>query len=157
VTRYVLDTNVASESLNPRPDPVCKAWLANQDPATLHLTAATVAKFRYGVALARRRGKANLAILEAKLAVVEAANEILPLDGAAAAILGEFWAHPDLLDFVVTQPAARQLAHGGDLLIAAIAIRHGATIVTRDIADYQRIAAYGAPIRLYDPFTGAAH
>jgi predicted nucleic acid-binding protein len=148
-----LDTNVASESLNPQPDPVCKAWLIQQDPGSLHLTAGTIAEFRYGLALARRRGKANLALLEMKLEHLQAANEILFLDAAAAAILGELWASSELLDFVATQPKARQLAHGCDLLIAAIAIRHDATIVTRDIADYQRISTYGVPLRLYDPFT----
>ncbi len=98
-----------------------------------------------------------MAVLEAKLAAVEAANEILPLDSASAVILGELWASPGLLDFVVTQPAARQLAHGGDLLIAAITIRHDATLVTRNVPDFQRIAGYGVPLRLYDPFTGTPH
>jgi predicted nucleic acid-binding protein len=96
--RYVLDTNVASETLNPRADPHCVAWLAKQASETLFLTAASVAELHYGVALARRRGKANVAALQSRVAAIEASAGILPLDFEAGIILGELWASPALLD-----------------------------------------------------------
>lgn len=155
MTKYVLDTNVASEILRPRPDPAVSAWLMQQMPQDICLSAGTVAELHYGLELARRRGRADMAALEVKVGRLVAAAEILPLDAAAAAILGRLWANPDLLTFLVTQPAARQVASGGDLLIAAIAIRPDATLVTRDTADFQRIGAMDGGLRLHDPFAAA--
>ena len=46
----VLDTNVLSEPLRPRPDPRVITWLDAQVPETLHVTTITLAELRYGIA-----------------------------------------------------------------------------------------------------------
>ena len=46
----VLDTNVVSELMRPRPDERVLAWVREQPVATMAITAVTVMEIRYGIA-----------------------------------------------------------------------------------------------------------
>ncbi|MFN9279315.1 MAG: PIN domain-containing protein, partial [Betaproteobacteria bacterium] len=47
----LLDTNVVSEPLRPKPSPAVEAWINAQPLETLFLSAVTVAELRAGMAL----------------------------------------------------------------------------------------------------------
>ena len=46
---FLIDTNVISEWLKPRPEPRVVAWLAGVDEDRVHVSAVTVGELRYGV------------------------------------------------------------------------------------------------------------
>ena len=47
----VLDTNVVSEAMKPRPHPALQAWLNDQAVETLYLSSVTLAELLFGVAV----------------------------------------------------------------------------------------------------------
>lgn len=47
----LLDTNVVSEVMRPKPSPGVVAWLAEQHPQHVHLSAITIAEIHFGLAL----------------------------------------------------------------------------------------------------------
>ena len=47
----LLDTNVVSELMRPKPDPGVAAWLAKQSAANVFISVITEAELRYGVAI----------------------------------------------------------------------------------------------------------
>jgi predicted nucleic acid-binding protein len=49
VTRYLLDTNIVSEALKPRPSPAIVEWLQDQDDTHLFIATLTVAETWRGV------------------------------------------------------------------------------------------------------------
>jgi hypothetical protein len=49
VTRYLLDTNIVSEALKPRPSATIAEWLVRQDIANLFIATLTVAEIWRGV------------------------------------------------------------------------------------------------------------
>jgi hypothetical protein len=81
----VLDTNVISEPLKPRPSEAVVRWLDAQDPETLYLTAVTLSEVLIGIALLpagkRKRGM-ELAAQSLQLRLF--ANRFLSFDRKAA-------------------------------------------------------------------------
>jgi predicted nucleic acid-binding protein len=125
----ILDTNVFSELLRPAPEPRIEAWLAAQDGADVYLTAITEAELRYGVAImanGRRRGA--LAAAVDRILREDFITRILPFDSAAAQVYATIGA--------ARRTAGRPIAQA-DCQIAAIARAHGATVATRNIADFE--------------------
>ena len=60
MTRYLLDTNIVSEALKPRPSPAIVEWLQGQDDTDLFIATLTVAETWRGVLMTpsgRRRGE----------------------------------------------------------------------------------------------------
>lgn len=48
---FILDTNVVSELMRPRPDPVIESWFAEHATSSLFLTAVSEAELRIGLAV----------------------------------------------------------------------------------------------------------
>lgn len=125
---YVLDTNVVSELRKirlGRADKNLARWAEGVDPADLYLSAITVQELEIGVLLAERRDPAQGALLRTWLEghVLPAfAGRILPVDSAVAQRSAALHV-PDPRPF-------------RDSLIAATALVHGMTIVTRNLADF---------------------
>jgi len=139
---FLVDTNVISEARKGRrADPgVLGFWAdaARQD-APLFLAAVTIGELRRGVELIRHRGDHQQAqLLEDWLEQVLSAyrERVLVLDGDAAQLWGRLR---------VPDPH-----HAIDKQIAAIALLHDLTVVTRNTADFA-----GTGVRLLNPFTGA--
>lgn len=135
---FVLDTNVVSEPLRPRPNPDVVAWLDRQVVETLYLTSIGLAELRFGVAAlpsGRRRDRLGERIEE--LAVLFA-GRILPFDEAAS------------VAYAALRARAR---HRGESIgitdgyIAAIATAHRYAVATRDRAPFE-----AAGLRVIDPF-----
>jgi hypothetical protein len=133
----VLDTNVVSESLKPKPDPAVIAWLDRQAPATLYLAAPSLAELLLGVELLpngkRRQGLA--AGLEQLIAAFFGPR-ILAFDGQAAKAYA----------FVVARARASGSGKGIaiiDAQIAAVATCNRYAVATRDAAPFR---AAGLPV-----------
>lgn len=126
---FLLDTNVISELRKirlGRADQNVAHWADSVDAVDLYLSAITVQELELGVLLVERRDAAQGAIFRTWLEshVLPAfAGRILPVDTAVAQRCAALHV-PD------PRPAM-------DSLIAATALVHGMTLVTRNVADFQ--------------------
>jgi predicted nucleic acid-binding protein len=120
---YLLDTNVLSETRRVRAHSGVVAFLAGTDTADLFLSALTLGELRKGVEGKRRTDPVSADRLGAWVDEIEAmfADRVLPVDIAIARRWGELSAGRSL-------PVI-------DTLIAATAIGHGLTLVTRNTRD----------------------
>ncbi len=136
---FVLDTNALSAVMGSQPVPEVAAWVAAQPEEQLFTTTVCQAEILAGIGIMpegrRRRG------LEAAAKAIFANafdGRILPFDTDAAS------AYADL--YAVRRKAGRPSAPL-DLMIAAIARASGATMVTRNIADFE-----GCGLALINPW-----
>jgi toxin FitB len=136
----VLDTNVVSEPLKPRPDAAVLHWLDRQAPATLYLTTISQAELLAGV-LALPAGKRRTelqSVLKNEL-VTLFADRILVFEGRSAAA----YAH-----VVNAANLAGNPIHFADAAIAAIASEHNFMLATRNARDFK-----GTSVKLLDPWS----
>lgn len=126
---YLLDTNVVSELRKVRAgkaDVRVAAWADSVDVADLFLSAISVQELEIGVLLVERRDPAQGAMLRTWLD-----GHVLP--AFAGRILS--------VDTAVALRSARLHVPGPgplrDSFIAATALVHGMTVVTRNIADFE--------------------
>ncbi|HEY0716609.1 MAG TPA: type II toxin-antitoxin system VapC family toxin [Streptosporangiaceae bacterium] len=123
----ILDTNVVSELMRPDPAPGVANWVRERDRRELRTTAVTVAEVRYGVARLPD-GRRKQALLAAADEIFTAfADQILPVDGAAAEHYAAIASRRERAGKPVT---------AFDALIAAVCRSHGATLATRNVADF---------------------
>ena len=140
---FLIDTNVISEARKgPRAHPGVREFFsrAAADDLPLYLSAVTVGELRRGVELIRYRGDAiQAAMLEQWLGEVmrEYADRVLPFDAEAAQVWGRLR---------VPSPT-----HELDKQIAATALIHDLTVVTRNVGDFE-----GSTVALLNPFEQAA-
>jgi toxin FitB len=133
VTGWLLDTNVLSELRRPKPDRKVVAFISAQPLELLYVSAVTLAEIRFGIEVvtdATRRAELNDWLAHKVRPMFE--QRILPVtedimfkwrllvdDGRKAG-------------YTFSQP---------DLIIAATALDHGLTVVTRNVSDYERVRA----------------
>jgi len=134
VTIYLLDTNVVSELRRPRPDPAVLAWLAPIEATRLRLSAVTLGEIQRGIELLRERDAAKAAEIESWADELERAYELIAADAAVFRRCARLMRR---------HPAAAW----EDALIAATALVHGLTVVTRNLRDFEGL---GPPT--CDPF-----
>src|SRR5437016_4022067 len=124
----VLDTNVLSEVLLPRPAAALQRWMEARSATSLFTTAISEAEIYYGVALLPKgRRRAALEGLVASIFGEEFSGRILPFDSAAAKAFAEIAA--------TRRQLGRPLSTA-DAQIAAIARSRGAAMATRNVADF---------------------
>jgi predicted nucleic acid-binding protein len=125
----VLDTNVLSETLRPRPADSVKQWMAAQAAALLYTTAISQAEILYGVALLPA-GRRKLTLQEMAEAIFGQAflGRVLPFDSAAAISFAQIAA--------MRRRSGRPISEA-DAQIAAIAHSRGATIATLNVGDFE--------------------
>jgi toxin FitB len=135
---FVLDTNVVSELRNPaKANAGVVAWAGAQAPQQLYLSAISVLELETGVLLKERKDPAQGVLLRDWLnnKVLPAfAGQILAVDLAVARLCAQLH---------VPNPKSER-----DAIIAATAIVHGMTIVTRNVADFQATG-----VALVNPWT----
>lgn len=138
---YLLDTNVVSEWVKPRPDPGVVAWLADVDEDRVFLSVVTLAELRYGIGrLADGERRRRLDAWLAHDLPLRFEGRILPIDAAVADRWGE----------IVAQRAAMGRPTGAmDAFLAAAAGSHGLTLVTRNVAHFVKIVE-----AVVDPWSG---
>jgi predicted nucleic acid-binding protein len=136
---FVLDTDVVSElrkAGSGKADPRVVAWASALRPAMLFLSAITVLELEQGALQLERRDARQGAVIRRWLdeQVTPAfAGRVLPIDERVALRCARLR---------VPDPRKER-----DALIAATALVHGMTVVTRDVADF---APTGVP--LLDPW-----
>ena len=131
---YLLDTNVVSELRRPKPHGAVLEWLRGVDDADLHLAAVTLGEIQAGIESTREHDPAKAAEIEAWLELVAGTWNVL----AADARVFRTWAR------LMHRRDDRLIE---DALIAATALMHGLTVVTRNVKDF---APFG--VTLHDPF-----
>ena len=138
--RYLLDTNVVSETVHARPDEGVHAWLNALSLGDLFLSAISLGELQYGVErlpAGRRRG-ALATWLERRIGV-DFDGRILPFDAVCALLWGGLMRKSE---------RATGDRKDIDMQIAAIALRHDLVLVTRNTKDFGSLG-----IQLIDPWT----
>ena len=128
---YILDTNVVSELRKAKLGKADKnviAWAKNVSPSSLFLSVISILELETGVLLVERRDPSQGAILRSWLnahVLPVFSDRILYLDVAVAQRCAKLH---------VPDPRSDR-----DAIIAATALVHGMTIVTRNIVDFDQI------------------
>jgi hypothetical protein len=135
VTGWLLDTNVLSELRRPRPERKVVSFVAEQPLDLLHVSAVTLAEIRFGIELlgdATRRAALHDWLTHKVRPMFE--QRILEISEDV------------VFKWRVLVEAGRKAGHTysqPDLFIAATALHHGLTVVSRDTREYQRA---GVPV-----------
>lgn len=135
---YLLDSNIISEIRRlDRANAGVQAWLNATDSAEIYTSAVTMMELERGVLAMERKDKAQGAILRVWLEQTikpAFAARILPIDERTAAICARLH--------------VPNRAPENDAWIAALAIQHRLTLVTRNERDFERTGA-----KLLNPFS----
>lgn len=134
-TQYLLDTNVLSETRKRLADAGVVAFVTETDPSAMYVSVLTLGELRKGVAQKRRTDAATAEGLAAWVDGLEFgfADRILGIDAKTARLWGELSAERP-------RPVI-------DTLLAATAVTHGLTLVTRNTGDIE-----GIEVRVLNPF-----
>lgn len=126
--KYLLDTTVVSEIRKSpqKADPHVRSWVASRAPSDLCLSAITILEIELGIARLSRRDHRQAAPLQAWFEddlLPVFADRILPIDVAVAR-------RAALMHVPDPRPER-------DALIAATAVVHDLTVVTRNVKDFE--------------------
>jgi predicted nucleic acid-binding protein len=139
VNGFLLDTNVVSELVRPKPDARVVNWVESTDEEILFLSVLTLGEIRKGIATLSQ--SARRARLEAWLN----RNLLLRFEGRILAIdieVADRWGQ--LAGLLALRGSQLAVVDG---LLAATAIHHNLTLVTRNTRD---VAETGATV--FDPW-----
>ncbi|WP_333991504.1 type II toxin-antitoxin system VapC family toxin [Pseudomonas sp. S3(2024)] len=123
---YLLDTNVISELRKPQADANVVSWAKGVIAPRLYISAITLKELETGVLRMERRDPAQGKLLRSWLTrhVIPAFEaRILPVDAAVALRCASLHVSDQ--------------ANESDALIAATALVHGLTVVTRNVGDFR--------------------
>lgn len=152
---FLLDTNVVSELRKRKPAPQMMDWYTRQDARDLWTSVITIFEIQIGIERARRQHPGVAADAERWLEeelLPFFGGRILPLGVSASRLYGRMLTTPDLVNFVLQDPRSKKQRTGADLMVAAIALTEGATVVTRDVDDYRRIDKHFPLLGILNPF-----
>ena len=138
---FLLDTNIVSELVRPRPDPRVAQWLDSTDEELLFLSVLTLGEIRKGIAtLTDRARKTRLEAWLSGNLLARFEGRILPIDHAIADRWGQ------ITGSLATQGSPLAVIDG---LLAATALHHNLTLVTRNTRDVAQTR-----VEVFDPWTG---
>ena len=139
---FLIDTNVISETLGPRPAPRVVDWIGGQMANDLFLSSFSLGELVRGARRIKDGAKRERFEhwINGDLAA-QFRGRILPFDRRAAVIWGEIMGDGDRTG------RPRPMA---DAQIAAVAQRHGLTLVTRNTGDFA-----GMGVALFNPWASA--
>ena len=135
---FLLDTVVLSELRKTRPSRKVIQWIKAQSSDSLFISVVSVGEIERGIERARTSDAVFAAELEQWLETLMSlyADRILQVSANAARLWGRLSA---------------KLGHdGADLLIAATALTHGSTVVTRNVRHFVPTG-----VRVFNPFEDA--
>jgi toxin FitB len=138
---WLLDTNILSELRRPKPEQRVVAFVVGCPLDQLYISAVTLAEIRFGIELVgepNRRADLNDWLT----------NKVRPMFGERVLQVTE----DIILKWRLLVEEGRKVGHTfsqPDLIIAATAIHHGLTHVTRDRSDYDK-----ARVPVVNPWDG---
>lgn len=137
---YLVDTNVISEARKgKKANTGVQKFLKEADPADIYISAQTIGEIRRGVENIRYRGDVTQAAqLETWLDIIatQYADRVLSFDVDCSQVWGKLMSpHPQ---------------HPIDKQIAAIALIHNMTVVTRNVVDFEQTG-----VQLENPFVNS--
>lgn len=136
MTGWLLDTNVLSELRRPRPEPRVLAFVDGAPLESLNISVVTLMEIRFGIE--------RVADASRRAALTDwLQHRVRPMFGPRALQLSE----DVMLKWRLLVEDGRKAGHTfsqPDLMIAATALHHGLTVVSRDTREYE-IA--GVPVR----------
>ena len=127
---WLLDTNILSELRRPKPELKVVAFVAAQPLEQLHISVVTLAEIRFGIELVsepNRRAELNEWLTHKVRPMFD--QRVLPIT------------EDIMLKWRVLVEEGRKIGHTysqPDLIIAATAVHHGLSVVTRDRSDYDK-------------------
>jgi predicted nucleic acid-binding protein len=133
---FLIDTNVLSElRKGSRANASVRSWFLTVDGNQLYISVLTLGEIRQGIEGVKRRDLHAAEAIQRWLKQIEtdSANHILPITQA----ISDRWGYinvPDKLPVI-------------DGLLAATALEHGLTLVTRNVTDVER-----SGVKLLNPF-----
>jgi predicted nucleic acid-binding protein len=136
---FLLDTNVPSELVRTRPEPKVTNWVLAHDDSELFLSVVSVGELRKGFTVmpdGKRRANLEAWFEDHLLPLFE--GRILPVTQAVADRWGVLEGSRQLAGRPLPTP---------DGMIAATAIEHGLTVVTRNVKDFE-----GLGVKITNPW-----
>ncbi len=138
---FLLDTNIPSELMRPRPEPRVQDWVAAQDIGTLFVSVVSIGELETG--FATMRDAARRARLEAspeRYLALLFVGRVLPVTQSIAVRWGRLGG--------MRQISGRPLS-ATDGMIAATALEYGLSLVTRNVKDFA-----GLGVAVVNPWLG---
>lgn len=140
---FLLDTNIVSETVKAKPEERVLAWLEDQTPAELFLAAQTIGELVRGARKVKEKSRRERFEKWIEQDLTEQfEGRVLPFDAPAAVLWGRLMGDGD---------RAGRTPATADAQIAAVAIHHDLTLVTRNVKDFERLT-----VKLLDPWSGMA-
>ena len=125
---FLLDTNVVSEWLKPRPNPGLMRWTESADEDHVFLSVISLAELRYGIErMAGGRRQRRLEDWLRHELPIRFEGRILPVDPPVADACGKIVRRSELLGRSI---------EAMDAFLAATAEVHRLTLVTRNVSDF---------------------
>jgi predicted nucleic acid-binding protein len=132
---YLLDTSVVSELRKTKPHGGVLAWFTATPESSLFVSAVTLGEIQRGIELTRDQNPAKALEIAQWADRLADTHKILPMDAQTFRVWAQLMHHPSDALFE-------------DAMIAATALVHQLTVVTRNTRDF---ATFRVP--LLDPFT----
>jgi len=138
---FLLDTNVVSETVRPKPEPKVLSWLEQQNPSELFLASMTIGELMRGARKIKEAARRDVyeRWIEEEL-THQFDGRILSFDDKAARTWGRLMGDGD---------RSGRTPSSADAQIAAVAIDHNMVLVTRNIKDFQHF-----DIEIRNPWDG---
>ena len=131
---YLLDTNVVSEFRKPRPHGAVLSWLNGVYDADLFISAVTLGEIQAGIELTREQDSEKASSIEFWADQMAATYNVLPM----TAEVFRQWAK-------LMHKQSNTVSE--DAMIAATAMVHQLTVVTRNVNDFERFG-----VNIINPF-----
>lgn len=131
---FLLDTNIVSELRKIRPHGAVVAWIESVADADLHLSAVTLGEIQAGIEITRDQDVIKAAEIEVWADQAAATYNVLSMDAATFRVWAKLMHRQSNTVYE-------------DAMVAATAIVHKLTVVTRNTRDFER---FNVP--LFNPF-----
>jgi toxin FitB len=131
---YLLDTNVISELRKAKPHGAVLAWITTIDDSQLHLSSVTLGEIQAGIEITREQNLQKAQEIETWLELISDTYNVLPMGSLEFRVWAQLMHHKSEVLYE-------------DAMIAATAVVHNLTVVTRNITDFKHFK-----VPLLNPF-----